>query len=388
MPNWSTWGTAPEAGEACPHTIGSYHPSQSPAIVAVKYGDVTRLAEMLRVAVCGSGPSTERARILGSASGRCGGGAARPLSDATLTSRLYVRRRSEGDESFRPSVIAKPEWEAVSGIATPPRPPPRDRATHDQRVMSTPATPRRVRRTSPLLEIGRPRPILGVAAACPRGAAYEQARRLVRTADFAGLTALHHAARLNRPDMIKLLVEYGADVSVQTNAGLTPLHCAAENNAAEAALVLVQNGANPLARETLTWQPLHCASWNRAHQTMMILLAYGGCTASEVAGGQTAENLAATKGYADTVTILQSSNEMFTYRSYRRSAGILEKGVLLIILLSARRAARQGTVPHLPSETLYAIFGFISRRNLWRSGIVLQEYRRGFWHLPRLTQYG
>lgn len=41
MPNWSTWGTAPEAGEACPHTIGSYHPSQSPAIVAVKVNILT-----------------------------------------------------------------------------------------------------------------------------------------------------------------------------------------------------------------------------------------------------------------------------------------------------------------------------------------------------------
>lgn len=38
---------------------------------------------------------------------------------------------------------------------------------------------------------------------------------MVRAVDFAGLTALHHAARLNRADMVKLLLEFGADPKVR-----------------------------------------------------------------------------------------------------------------------------------------------------------------------------
>eukprot|EP00037_Helgoeca_nana_P018800 m.181513 g.181513 ORF g.181513 m.181513 type:complete len:371 (+) comp24599_c1_seq1:322-1434(+) len=356
---------------ACPHTTAWYNPSNAPAIVAVKSGDADRLAELLRV------------------TNEVGSAETSLVADAVLTSRLYVRRRSEGDAPFRPPVGMTPVWEEVSGIATPPRVSRSvSRAASPNAAVSTPATPRRTSQGAAFEQW----PLSGVPAAsivrtCPRGASNVNSRRIIASTDFGGLSALHHAAKLNRADMVKMLLEYGADVGCRNKAGLTPLHYAAENNAADAALVLVQNGADVHARETLTWQPLHCASWNRAQATATVLLAYGADERSLVEGGKCARMLARTKGHTDTVHLIEQASAKFTYRTFRQTAGTLEKEVLLHILLVMRRAAFVGKVPPLPSETLYAIFGFLEKRDMWRIGMRLVEYRPGFWHLPRLTLY-
>jgi hypothetical protein len=162
-------------------------------------------------------------------------------SDALL-SRFYVRRRSEGDERQRPDIRSElnrhPAWERVtkSGIATPPRGSPKPMNESDGgRGALSPLLPRRRSRV-PFADAGG----AGAAAAGPavpplvdragpwmapppakrrfggrvQGAA-TRSLRMVRAVDFAGLTALHHAARLNRADMVKLLLEFGADPKVR-----------------------------------------------------------------------------------------------------------------------------------------------------------------------------
>jgi len=203
--------------------------------------------------------------------------------------------------------------------------------------------------------------------------------------DFAGLTALHHASRLNRADMAMLLLRHNADVASATANGLTALHCAAENDAAEAALVLLQHGASPHERERLTWQPLHCASWTRSCTTAMVLLAYGADVRSQVDGNQCPALLAQSKGHDELVEMLRRASETFSSRVFRRNTSNLETEVLVLLTLAARRAAATRKMPALPSEALHHIFSFFRRRDLWRIGIVLQEYRPGFWGLPRLT---
>eukprot|EP00038_Savillea_parva_P019984 m.30035 g.30035 ORF g.30035 m.30035 type:complete len:472 (+) comp4659_c0_seq1:250-1665(+) len=434
--------------------------NQTPAILAVKAGDAKRLADLLHRAgatrIPTVGPSTRNT-----------------VSDTALISRLYVRRRSEGDGRYRPAVGAPTPWVAASGLATPPRdastpsPPPLDDPLssahkveappdngspprldgvtndeggdahgggHDARIKptslltwspvrksartagnarSTSGTPRRRARIASCREGGRfvdlvsnmhrgasaaeggesmvpspacawPQSALVAAAASP---ATPRTKQLVNSTDFAGLTALHYAASLNRADMVKLLLEYGADANQKTKAGLTPLHYAAENDATEAACALVQDRACPHMREDLSWQPLHCASWNHSHATAMVLLAYGANPHADVEGDANAVSLARTKGHNDLERLLESAREPFRYSVFRHSATTLEKSVLTHIIMCIRRAVSLGHLPPLPPETLYAIFGMLSRKDLWRIGIVMREYRPGFWHLPRVTFY-
>ena len=44
---------------------------------------------------------------------------------------------------------------------------------------------------------------------------------------YVQVSALHYAARHNMLDIMKVLVEHGADVDISGNEGLTPLHYAA-----------------------------------------------------------------------------------------------------------------------------------------------------------------
>ena len=55
---------------------------------------------------------------------------------------------------------------------------------------------------------------------------------------------LSRAAAENRVDIVRLLIEQGADVAVQDEFGATPLHIAARNSALEMARLLIDRGAD------------------------------------------------------------------------------------------------------------------------------------------------
>jgi ankyrin repeat protein len=63
-----------------------------------------------------------------------------------------------------------------------------------------------------------------------------------------GWTPLHVAANLGDPDLVKLLVRYGAKVNVKDKRGLTPLLWTAFAGRHEAAAALLSNGADINAR--------------------------------------------------------------------------------------------------------------------------------------------
>ena len=75
-----------------------------------------------------------------------------------------------------------------------------------------------------------------------------------------GWTALHYATWFNRIDVIKRLVDEGADVNRQTRYGNeTPLHFAARKNNTEAVRLLLDNGADINLKNSENKTPLDVA---------------------------------------------------------------------------------------------------------------------------------
>lgn len=78
----------------------------------------------------------------------------------------------------------------------------------------------------------------------------------VRATDARGYTALFHAchdpdADCGRPDLVRLLLEAGADKEAQIGFGVRPLMYAAGNGEADVVTVLLDAGADPLARNEI-----------------------------------------------------------------------------------------------------------------------------------------
>jgi ankyrin repeat protein len=74
-----------------------------------------------------------------------------------------------------------------------------------------------------------------------------------------GRRALNWAAWYDHPQMVRFLVDRGADINAANRTGFTPLHHAAENNAVDAAEALVALGANTRRRNRFEETPLDTA---------------------------------------------------------------------------------------------------------------------------------
>lgn len=71
--------------------------------------------------------------------------------------------------------------------------------------------------------------------------------RLAHERYARGDTALHHACRNGDLDIVRKLVDYGADVNATSDNGHFPLYCAAGHGHAETTRYLIGSGADPEA---------------------------------------------------------------------------------------------------------------------------------------------
>ena len=81
----------------------------------------------------------------------------------------------------------------------------------------------------------------------------------VNVSHGGGYTALHYATMFNRTDVIKRLVDVGADVNRQNRYEDTPLHWAARHNNTEAVRLLLDNGADINLKNRTNKTPLDVA---------------------------------------------------------------------------------------------------------------------------------
>ena len=71
----------------------------------------------------------------------------------------------------------------------------------------------------------------------------EQGLANVEEPDLEGWD-LHRAAKVNRADIARALIDRGAEVDARAENGDTPLHVAARKNSLEVARLLIDRGAN------------------------------------------------------------------------------------------------------------------------------------------------
>ncbi|GAB1866370.1 Transient receptor potential channel pyrexia [Camponotus japonicus] len=87
---------------------------------------------------------------------------------------------------------------------------------------------------------------------------------------------LHLAATLGNVHCIKLLLEYNADVTIQTaNTKLTPLHLTAEKGNAECTRLLLNAGAKTETRNSSDQTAMHLATLAQSVETIDILIEAG-----------------------------------------------------------------------------------------------------------------
>ncbi|MDR1385312.1 MAG: ankyrin repeat domain-containing protein [Planctomycetaceae bacterium] len=86
-------------------------------------------------------------------------------------------------------------------------------------------------------------------------------------------TPLYFAAAHNsNVDVLKYLVEKGANVNIKTDSGETPLHVAASTNSnVDVLKYLIEKGADVNAKDMMGWTPLHFAA---AHNSNVDILKY------------------------------------------------------------------------------------------------------------------
>ena len=119
---------------------------------------------------------------------------------------------------------------------------------------------------------------------------------------YAGDTALHVAAAAWSPELLRRLIDAGADPTARNRRGAGPLHYAASGNPdsarwdpdaqARAIAVLVAAGADPNAADANGTTPLHRAIRTRCAAAVEALLRAGADPSVRTRNGSTCERLA------------------------------------------------------------------------------------------------
>ena len=107
-------------------------------------------------------------------------------------------------------------------------------------------------------------------------------------------TPLHYAAIHSKtPEVVKALLDAGADLNARDENRRTPLHLAAGfNKTPEVVKVLLDADANPKARDKNRWTPLHSAVWySKTPAVVQLLLDAGADPKARTNNGKTALDL-------------------------------------------------------------------------------------------------
>lgn len=124
-----------------------------------------------------------------------------------------------------------------------------------------------------------------------------------------GFTALHFAAFFGYPEAVSLLIDRGAEVDAFGRGWMTgtALHSGASRLQSEVVRVLLEAGANPDVRQSGGWTPLHAAAMNGDLASVELLLAAGADAAATNDEGRSVADLATESGDVATIERVRSA---------------------------------------------------------------------------------
>lgn len=147
-----------------------------------------------------------------------------------------------------------------------------------------------------------------------------RARRLLdadpaqaRAFDEQGGTALHLAAFFGHADVVRLLLDAGAEVNTMSRVELPniprnmPLHAALAGRRWDVARLLVERGADVNAADSAGLTPLHHAAFGGSPEMIALLLERGARSDVRDARGQTPLDQAERRGHADAARVLREA---------------------------------------------------------------------------------
>jgi ankyrin repeat protein len=124
-----------------------------------------------------------------------------------------------------------------------------------------------------------------------------------------GFTALHFAAFFGRYEAAALLVDRGAEVDAFGRGWMTgtPMHSAVSRKHADVVRILLDAGANPNVRQSAGWTPLHAAAMNGDLTSVELLLAAGADPTATNEEGRSVTDLANESGDDATAERIRSA---------------------------------------------------------------------------------
>lgn len=126
-----------------------------------------------------------------------------------------------------------------------------------------------------------------------------------------GLFPLHFACSqtpggpYRQKQIIKILLDYGANINVTDKEGITPIYCAASNGFTEIVKELVKYNANVNIANVNYETPLYIAVKNGKTEVVDILLQNGADQSIETVNGETPMSIALSQNLKDIIELLQ-----------------------------------------------------------------------------------
>lgn len=118
--------------------------------------------------------------------------------------------------------------------------------------------------------------------------------------------ALFTAIQKQKPDIVRLLIQKGADVNKVGGFGIKPIYRAAEFNSLEIVKLLVENGADIQTAKENGWTPLIIAIQEKQYEIAKYLIEHGVNLTSTTKDGFTALNSAKSLERQDIIDMLVS----------------------------------------------------------------------------------
>lgn len=145
--------------------------------------------------------------------------------------------------------------------------------------------------------------------------------QLINSRNKLGKTPLHQSLTGGNDEIIKLLIERGADVKARDNTGLTPLHIAAWWSVTARAKILIDHGADVTATDKFGDTPLHTASMHGRGKMCLFLIENGARIDTKNLDGRTARDLATQQGQEEPIRVFTHFDKIETIKKRLENIG-------------------------------------------------------------------